>query len=120
MKVMVINGVNLKHTGKRNQAFYGTETLDDINREIEETAKQHNMDVEFFVSDIEGEIVDCIWKAKDYDGIIINAGAYTHYSIAIHDAIEGVKAPAIEVHLSNIYSREEYRHKSVKIGRAHV
>jgi len=113
MKIMVINGVNLKYTGKRNPEVYGFESLDDINREIENTGKCHNIDVEFFTSDIEGEIVDCIWRAKDYDGIIINAGAYSHYSIAIRDAIEGVNVPTIEVHMSNIFGREEFRHKSV-------
>lgn len=113
MKIMVINGVNLKYTGMRSPDVYGSETLDDINSEIESAAKRHNMDVEFFVSDSEGEIVSCLWRAKDYDGIILNAGAYSHYSIAIRDAIEGIKAPVIEVHMSNIAAREDFRHKSV-------
>jgi 3-dehydroquinate dehydratase-2 len=122
MKIMVISGVNLKYTGQRDAAFYGNETLESINREIMEAGRRRGIDVDFFASDIEGEIVDCIWRAKNYDGIIINAGAYSHYSIAIRDALEGVKVPAVEVHMSNIFAREEFRHKSVltSVCRGHI
>ena len=117
MKIFVVNGANLNMLGKREPKYYGSQTLDSINGEIKEKAKSLGMEVEFFQSNIEGEIINFIHKAKDNggDGIILNAGAFTHYSYAIHDAITSVNddIPVIEVHLSNLHKREEFRHKSV-------
>ncbi len=110
MKLLFINGVNLNMTGEREKSVYGGQTLAEINEEI----KKHFPDdeCEFFQSNIEGEICGKIQSAK-CDGIILNAGAYTHYSIAIRDAISSVKTPVVEVHMSNVHAREEFRHTSV-------
>ncbi len=110
MKLLFINGVNLNMTGEREKNVYGGQTLAEINEEI----KKHFPDdeCEFFQSNIEGEICGKIQSAK-CDGIILNAGAYTHYSIAIRDAISSVKTPVVEVHMSNVHAREEFRHTSV-------
>ena len=115
MKILIINGPNLNMLGKREPKYYGSQTLDGINKEIEEKAKPLNIETEFFQSNLEGEIINFIHKAKDngIDGIILNAGAFTHYSYAIHDAITSVDTPVVEVHLSNIHKREDFRHKSV-------
>lgn len=114
MKVLIINGVNLNILGIREKNIYGIKTLNDIETLIKERAKKLEIDVSFFQSNHEGFIVDEIQKAYGiYDYIIINPGAFTHYSIAIRDALLGVGIKAIEVHLSNIYKREEFRHKSV-------
>jgi len=115
MKVMVINGPNMNLLGKREPAIYGTETLQDLEKYIEKEARELNIEVEFFQSNHEGEIIDVIHKAMEdkTDGIIINAGAFTHYSYAIRDAIKGTGIKTIEVHMSNIYTREEFRTKSV-------
>lgn len=110
MKLLFINGVNLDMTGAREKGVYGTQTLDEINAEIKAHFK--NDECEFFQSNIEGEICEKIHKAK-CDGIVLNAGAYTHYSIAIRDAIASVKTPVVEVHMSNVHAREEFRHTSV-------
>lgn len=114
-KIYVINGPNLNMLGKREPTHYGSESLDEINGQIEHEAKKLNIDVEFFQSNYEGDIIGWIHTAKDNgcDGIILNAGAFTHYSIAIRDAIASVDTPVVEVHLSNIHKREEFRHKSV-------
>lgn len=110
MKLMFINGVNLNMTGEREKSVYGGQTLAEINEEIK---KHFSCDeCEFFQSNIEGEICGKIQSAK-CDGIILNAGAYTHYSIAIRDAISSVKTPVVEVHMSNVHAREEFRHTSV-------
>ncbi len=113
MKFLFINGVNLNMTGEREKGVYGTQTLDQINAEISAHFKGDKC--EFFQSNIEGEICTAIQSAdkNGYDGVILNAGAYTHYSIAIRDAIASVKTPVIEVHMSNVHAREEFRHKSV-------
>ncbi len=111
MKILVLNGVNINMTGKR-EAVYGTETLDDINARLKKFADGLGVDIEFFQSNSEGEIVDRLQKGG-FDGLVINAGAYTHYSYAISDALYSVKAKKIEVHLSNILAREEFRQKSV-------
>lgn len=110
MKLLFINGVNLNMTGVREKGVYGTETLDEINAQI----KAHFKDDEcvFFQSNIEGEICNALHGA-DADGIILNAGAFTHYSIAIRDAISAIKIPVVEVHMSNVHAREEFRHTSV-------
>ncbi len=113
MKFLFVNGVNLNMTGEREKGVYGTQTLDQINAEIAAHFKGDKC--EFFQSNIEGEICTAIQSAdkNGYDGVILNAGAYTHYSIAIRDAIASVKTPVIEVHMSNVHAREEFRHKSV-------
>jgi len=115
MKILIINGPNLNMLGKREPKYYGSQTLDGINKEIEEKAKQLNIETEFFQSNLEGEIINFIHNAQNNgtDGIILNAGAFTHYSYAIHDAITSVDTPVVEVHLSNIHKREDFRHKSV-------
>lgn len=111
MKISIINGPNLNLTGKREPEIYGNQTLDDYMKILAVAYP----DIEFttFQSNVEGEIVNEIQRMGfDVDGIVINAGAYSHYSIAIADALKAVTAPAIEVHISNVYSREEARHKS--------
>lgn len=115
MRVMVINGPNLNMVGVREKGIYGTKSFDDICEYIREESEKRNIEAELFQSNIEGEIINQIQKCyyEKYDGIIINPGAYTHYSYAIHDAIKSVNIDTIEVHLSNIHSREEFRHKSV-------
>lgn len=114
MKIYVINGPNLNFLGIREQDVYGSNSYEELCRYINAEAEKLNVEIEIFQSNIEGEIIDLIQKAyKNVDAIIINPGAYTHYSIAIFDAVKSVNIPAIEVHLSNIYKREEFRHKSV-------
>jgi len=114
MKITVIQGPNLNMLGVREQNLYGPMKLEDIHEQMEAFAKQANMEVEFFQSNLEGEIVDKIQECLgDSDGIILNAAAFTHTSIAIADAIRAVQIPTVEVHISNIYAREEYRHKSM-------
>lgn len=110
MKILVINGPNLNLLGTREPEIYGADTLDNINQELIDFSKTigNDIELEFFQSNIEGVIVDKI-QEKNFDGLIINPAAYTHTSIAIADAIKGTGAKAIEVHLSNINSREEYR-----------
>ena len=113
MKLLFINGVNLNMTGMREKGVYGTETLDVINAEI--AAHFKNDTCKFYQSNFEGDICTELQKApKDgFDGVILNAGAYTHYSYAIRDAIAAISVPVVEVHMSNVHSREEFRHKSV-------
>ncbi|MEW9093687.1 MAG: type II 3-dehydroquinate dehydratase [Clostridiaceae bacterium] len=113
-KLLIINGPNLNLLGIREKDIYGNLTLDDINNIIKESTKENNIYLDFFQSNHEGDIVTVIGESiNKYSGIIINPGAYSHYSIAILDAIRGVNIPVIEVHLSNIYGREEYRRKSI-------
>ena len=111
MKVLVIHGPNLNLLGKRETDVYGTKSLEDINKEIFSLASELSIDVSTVQLNSEGEIVDVIQKG-DFDVLIINPAAYTHTSIAIRDAITAVDKPCIEVHLSNIYKREEFRKKS--------
>ena len=114
MKIVVIQGPNLNMLGVREKNIYGPMKLEDIHAQMKAFADQNKHDIEFFQSNLEGEIVDRIQECiGDADGIIINPAAYTHTSIAIRDAISAVQIPAIEVHLSNIYQREEFRHKSL-------
>lgn len=113
-KVLVINGPNLNLLGKREIGIYGTLTLDEINKMVSDEAERLGLQIEFFQSNHEGEIIERVHSAVgELDCLIINPGAYTHYSIAIRDAVAAVKIPTIEVHLSNIHSREEFRHRSV-------
>ena len=114
MRVLIIHGPNLNLTGKREPEIYGKSTLDDINKMIQDWADKNKVGVEVFQSNHEGEIIDKIHSAVgNADFIVINPGAFTHYSLAIRDAISSVEIPTIEVHLSNIYARESFRFKSV-------
>lgn len=115
MKIMVINGPNLNMLGVREKEVYGTKDFKEVIKYVKEEGEKRNLDITFFQSNIEGEIINAIQKAyfENFDGIIINPGAYTHYSYAIHDAIKGVSIRTVEVHLSNIHSREEFRKTSV-------
>ena len=114
MKIVVIQGPNLNMLGHREQNIYGPMKLEEIHTQMRNFAEQSGMEIEFFQSNLEGEIVDKIQECLgDADGIIINPAAYTHTSIAIRDAISAVQIPTVEVHLSNIYAREDFRHKSL-------
>lgn len=115
MKVMVINGPNLNLLGIREKGVYGEETFDDLIKYIKEEGEKSGHQIEFFQSNIEGEIINSIQRAyfENFDGIVINPGAYTHYSYAIHDAIKGSNIKTVEVHISNIHTREEFRKVSV-------
>ena len=114
MKILIINGPNLNFLGKREPKIYGDETLELINNKIKEFSMNHGMEVEFFQSNHEGYIIDKIQESyENVDYLIINPGALTHYGIGIRDAILSTNLKTIEVHLSNVYSREEFRHKSV-------
>lgn len=115
MKVLVVHGPNLNLLGRREKAIYGTQSLNVINKDITGLAKKLAIDVKIVQRNGEGDILDIIQKA-DYDLLIINPAAFTHTSIAIRDAIAGVDKPAIEVHLSNIHTREEFRRKSYIAG----
>jgi len=112
-KFLVIHGPNLNLLGKRKPEVYGNMNLEKINEEIKNFAENKKIDVKIIQSNEEGEIVDTIQKAEDYSAIVINPGGYTHTSVAIRDAIEAVEIPTVEVHLSNIYAREDFRHKSM-------
>lgn len=114
MKILVLNGPNLNLLGTREPEKYGTQTLADIEAFIEEEASKLNVEITFYQSNIEGELVNKIQEAKGkYDGIIINPAAYTHTSVAIRDAFLAVCIPAVEIHLSNIHTREEFRKTSL-------
>lgn len=113
-RILVINGPNLNLLGVREKNVYGTETLEGIEKAIELEAQKLKVQVECRQSNHEGVLIDWIHECRGkYDALVINPGAYTHYSIAIRDAIKAVEIPAVEVHLSNIHSREEFRSKSV-------
>ena len=114
MKIIVINGPNLNMTGIREKNVYGSQTLEDINKIILKKCENEGVDCDFFQSNCEGELIDKIhFCHENYDGAILNAGAYTHYSYAIRDAIHSVDTPFVEVHMSNVHAREEFRHTSV-------
>ena len=114
-KILVIHGPNLNLLGQREISIYGTTTLEEINRQMEQAAKGQGVALDFFQSNHEGDIVDIIGKASQIgvDAIVINPAAYTHTSVAIRDALAAVSVPAVEVHLSKIYKREEFRHQSL-------
>ena len=116
MKFLILNGVNLNLTGMREKSVYGTQTLNEINVKIADFCKNNGDNADFFQSNIEGELVNKLHDAflnKTYDGIILNAGAFTHYSYALRDAIAAIDIPVAEVHMSNVHAREEFRQKSV-------
>ncbi len=114
MKIQIINGPNLNLLGKREPDIYGHLTLDQIGLEVEKYASKKNISIDFYQSNIEGEIINKIQEASDTKhGLIINAAAFTHTSVAILDALNIVKFPKIEIHLTNIFAREEFRHKSM-------
>ena len=113
MKILIINGVNMNMLGFREPEKYGSMTLKDLEKDLYTYSFKLGVDIETFQSNFEGEIVEKIQSAKDnFDGIVINAGAYTHTSVAIRDAISAVELPVVEVHMTNIYKREEFRHHS--------
>ncbi len=113
MKILVIHGPNLNLLGTRESDLYGTRTLEEINSDLQGLASEMGAELTILQSNHEGEIVDAIQNSKDHDALLINPAAYTHTSVAIRDAIAGVRIPAVEIHLSNIYKREEFRHKSL-------
>ncbi len=114
MNILVVHGPNLNLLGEREPGVYGEETFEKLNNDIMAKSLELNVNCEIFQSNHEGEIIDRLHKArKEYDGVLINAGAYTHYSYAIRDAISAIKIPCIEIHISNIAAREEFRKNSV-------
>ena len=113
-KILIINGPNLNLLGDREKTKYGNDTLETVKKKCESHSKSINVEIKFEQSNIEGEIVTIIQKAKGiFDGIIINAAGYTHTSVAILDALLAIKLPVIEVHITNIYNREDFRSKSL-------
>ena len=112
MKIAIINGPNLNMLGKREESIYGNLSLETINLELESYVEKHGIVLSFYQSNSEGELVDIIHSCANVEGIVINPGAYTHTSVAIRDAIASIDTPAVEVHLSNIHAREEFRSKS--------
>ena len=116
MKFLIINGVNLNLTGKREKSVYGAQSLEDINAKIAAFCEKNGDTAEFYQSNIEGELVNKLHEAfltNSCDGILLNAGAFTHYSYALRDAIAAINIPVAEVHISNVHAREEFRHTSV-------
>ena len=113
-KIIILNGPNLNLLGEREKNQYGSFTLSDVEKKCDEFADKNNLSISFYQSNIEGELVEKIQNSRnDQNGLIINAGGYTHTSVAIHDALKIIKLPIIELHISNIYNREEFRHKSL-------
>ncbi|MCO6499709.1 MAG: type II 3-dehydroquinate dehydratase [Vicingus serpentipes] len=112
MKILIINGPNLNLLGKREPTIYGDNSFEDYYKKLE--AEFSNVDFEYYQSNVEGELINKLHEVGFiYDGIIMNAGAYTHTSVGIGDAIAGIETPVIEVHISNVYAREEFRHQSL-------
>jgi len=113
-KIIILNGPNLNLLGEREESQYGNFTLEDVEKSCNNYANKNNIKLSLFQSNIEGELIDEIQKSRNnQDGLIINAGGYTHNSVAIHDALKILKIPIIELHISNIYNREDFRHKSL-------
>ena len=114
MRILVLNGVNLNLTGTRSPEIYGSETLEDINREIAAYAAQKGAQCDFLQTNFEGELVQALHASRGvYGGVVLNAGAWTHYSYAIRDAIEAIEVPVVETHMSDITRREAFRKTSV-------
>ena len=114
LNILIINGPNLNLLGNREDAIYGKHTLNEIEEACKKKGVEKNLDITFYQSNTEGKIIDKIQElSKNFDGLIINPAAFTHSSIAILDSLRAIKKPKIEIHLSNIYSREEYRKKSI-------
>ena len=113
-KIIIINGPNLNLLGEREQSQYGLHTFDDLKEICMNKSRELGLNSEFFQSNIEGELVDAIQKSRnECHGLILNAGGYTHTSVAIHDALKILNIPIVELHITNIYNREEFRHKSL-------
>lgn len=113
-RIVVINGPNLNLIGVREPGVYGNVSLEEIEQEMQSVADKHGVELEFYQSNHEGELIDIIQSCrKEADCIIINAGGLTHYSVCIHDALRAAEIPVIEVHMTNIYAREEFRHQSL-------
>ena len=113
-KIIILNGPNLNLLGEREKNQYGSFTLEDVEKKCKKYAIKNNIDLTFFQSNVEGDLINKIQNSRiNQDGLIINAGGYTHTSVAIHDALKILKIPIIELHISNIYNREEFRHKSL-------
>lgn len=113
-RVLVLHGPNLNLLGERETGIYGKDTMESINAYIKKYAQELSLDCDIHQSNSEGRLVDLLHGARGtYEGVVINAGAYTHYSIAIRDAISAIRIPCVEVHMSNVFAREEFRHKSV-------
>ncbi len=115
MKILVLNGVNLNLTGEREKGVYGSQTLDEINEKIAAYCQKDGDEATFYQSNIEGELVNALHGAKGqgYDCILLNAGAFTHYSYALRDAVAAIDVPVAEVHMSNVHARDEFRKTSV-------
>lgn len=112
MTIQIINGPNLNLLGKREPSVYGNESFESFFEPLKNRFPEHTL--QYFQSNIEGELINKLHEVGfNYDGIILNAGAYTHTSVALHDAIGAIKTPVVEVHISNVYAREEFRHKSL-------
>ena len=113
-KIIIVNGPNLNLLGEREKNQYGSLKLEDIEANCKKFAKNNDISLSLYQSNIEGDLINEIQNSRDkQDGLIINAGGYTHTSVAIHDALKILKIPIIELHISNIYNREEFRHKSL-------
>ena len=112
MKILIVNGPNLNLLGRREPGIYGQTSFDDLLPQLRQ--RYPDIEIDYFQSNIEGMLIDKMQEVGfDFDGIVLNAGAYTHTSVALHDCIRSIKAPVIEVHISNVHQREEFRHKSM-------
>ena len=110
MKLLIINGPNLSSIGNREKSIYGSQSFEVFFDSLK--SKYNNVTLEYFQSNSEGAIIDKLWQSEKFNGIILNAGAYTHTSIAIADAVKGIEVPVVEIHISNVFSRESFRYKS--------
>ena len=112
MKILIVNGPNLNLLGRREPGIYGQTSFDDFLPQLRQ--RYPDIEIDYFQSNVEGVLIDKMQEVGfDFDGIVLNAGAYTHTSVALHDCIRSIKAPVIEVHISNVHQREEFRHKSM-------